>query len=85
MRAEHVVRVVDGGADLDLLEELADTHRGETVLLRGDVNAVLTALALPRARGDAEGQAAVVVEGDEDGWRRLADLSDVRTGRASRG
>ena len=68
LRSERVARVCPDGADRDLLEELADTYRGETVLVLGDVDALLAVVALPGAGSDEP----VVLEGDEDGWRRVS-------------
>ncbi|MGG5258433.1 histidine phosphatase family protein [Phycicoccus avicenniae] len=72
-----------------VLEEVADAHRGETVLVVSHGGAVMATVpelvGAPRARAHdlvLPGGGHLVLESDEDGWRRLPTL---RPGRAARG
>lgn len=64
------VRLSDADPDpLSALEDLADLHRGETLVVEvaPAVDALLPALLRPPADG------SLTVEVDADGWRRVRD------------
>ena len=50
------------------LEEIVDTHRGETVLITG------SAQALASWRGPASPRSVIVLEGDASGWRKVPSI-----------
>ncbi len=73
LRGERIAQVYRGSAALGVLEDIADQHRGEAVLVVGDVGAIaatLVGLAFPPAApGGLEEGAYVLLEHDADGWR----------------
>ena len=61
-----------------VLDDLADLHRGETVLVVSHGGAILASLARPGAqtrRSRIENCSYAALERDADGWRLAADLT----------
>ena len=73
LRGERIAQVYSGSAALVALEDIADQHRGEAVLVVGDAGAIAATLARlafpPAAPGRLENGAYVLLEHDADGWR----------------
>jgi broad specificity phosphatase PhoE len=73
LRGERIAQVYGGSAALAALEDIADQHRGEAVLVVGDAGAIAATLARlafpPAAPGRLENGAYVLLEHDADGWR----------------
>ena len=73
LRGERIAQVYGGSAALAALEDIADQHRGEAVLVVGDAGAIAATLARlafpPAAPGRPENGAYVLLEHDADGWR----------------
>ena len=66
-----------------VLADLADLHRGETVLVVSHGGAILASLAvLARRRGTSriENCSYAALERDADGWRLAADLTSIAPG-----
>ena len=72
-RGERIAQVYSGSAALAALEDIADRHRGEAVLVVGDVGTIAATLARlafpPAASRYLENGAYVLLEHDADGWR----------------
>jgi hypothetical protein len=73
LRGERIAQVYSGSAALAELEDIADRHRGEAVLVVGDVGSIAETLARlafpPAASRYLENGAYVPLEHDADGWR----------------
>jgi len=73
LRGEPIAQFYSGSAALAALEDIADRHRGEAVLVVGDVGTIAATLARlafpPAASRYLENGAYVLLEHDADGWR----------------
>ena len=73
LRGERIAHVYTTSVALAVLEEIADGHRGEAVLVVGkgeDIAETLAALALPSSpSGYVANGDYVLLERDADGWR----------------
>jgi broad specificity phosphatase PhoE len=73
LRGERIAHVYTRSVALAVLEEIADRHRGEAVLVVGrgaDIAGTLAALACPPSpSGYVANGEYVLLEHDADGWR----------------